>query len=293
MRTKSHAFTLIELLVVISIIALLVGILLPALGAARESARGLVCQTHVKNLTTAFVAYGADNNGWWPSWATGAFSDPLNETMGAWIPSGGIQSASGTKPYPVDLADGSLWNYTPDYNVFECPSDPNAHLSSGLSYTVSNHLYRNVRQNFYAQTSMEPSIEVVTAKGKAHYPQSDKIVEPSNFIYILDEGGPAEDANLPGGVSNIGVNDGYFENLYSDLPGGNPSVGGADKTKWYHSDGSAFGFGDGHGEIRKRTDEEIYKWRSGQLVGPSQNRRFEYGRIWDPAAMAPRIPGQP
>ena len=83
-RTK--AFTLIELLVVISIIALLVGILLPALGAARETARGVVCQTNMKNLSTAFVAYGTDNNGWWPSRASGFTSDPRNEELGAWIP---------------------------------------------------------------------------------------------------------------------------------------------------------------------------------------------------------------
>ena len=60
---SGRGFTLIELLVVISIIALLIGILLPALSSARETARGVVCQTHMKNLSTAFAAYAADNQG--------------------------------------------------------------------------------------------------------------------------------------------------------------------------------------------------------------------------------------
>ncbi len=60
-RTGRRGFTLIELLVVISIIALLVGILLPALGAARETARSVVCLSNTKQLGTGFFAYATDN----------------------------------------------------------------------------------------------------------------------------------------------------------------------------------------------------------------------------------------
>ncbi len=60
-RTARCGFTLIELLVVISIIALLVGILLPALGAARETARATVCLSNTKQLGTGFYAYATDN----------------------------------------------------------------------------------------------------------------------------------------------------------------------------------------------------------------------------------------
>ncbi|QDU70560.1 type II secretion system protein [Mucisphaera calidilacus] len=56
-----RGFTLIELLVVISIIALLIGILLPALGAARDTARRLQCSTNVRTLMGASVAYAFDN----------------------------------------------------------------------------------------------------------------------------------------------------------------------------------------------------------------------------------------
>ena len=56
-----HAFTLIELLVVISILVLLVALLLPALGAARERGRRTVCMANLRTLGQAITIYASDN----------------------------------------------------------------------------------------------------------------------------------------------------------------------------------------------------------------------------------------
>ena len=61
-RTSHRAFTLIELLVVLAVIALLMGILIPALQRVKEGSRDVVCKSNLRSIGLGITAYLQDND---------------------------------------------------------------------------------------------------------------------------------------------------------------------------------------------------------------------------------------
>ncbi|QQE13249.1 DUF1559 domain-containing protein [Planctomycetota bacterium] len=111
---SEEGFTLIELLVVISIIALLIGILLPALGAARDSARQMACLSNLKQVSIATYTYTTTNDGYFP---------PYSETLYNNAKTSGIPYLSGNDKNSLSWAGLVSYLQDLDYNTFGCPCD--------------------------------------------------------------------------------------------------------------------------------------------------------------------------
>jgi len=124
---RRRAFTMIELLVVMGIIVLLIAILMPALGKAREAANAVTCSSHIKNLTNAFLLFANDHNNHLPgtrrTWRGGDkdldHQDWLFGIYSAWD-----EYPGNTMMQRIDCAPqyGTIWPYVKDYNVYKCPS---------------------------------------------------------------------------------------------------------------------------------------------------------------------------
>ncbi|NOG54633.1 MAG: prepilin-type N-terminal cleavage/methylation domain-containing protein [Planctomycetes bacterium] len=256
-RVPARGFTLIELLVVISIIALLIGILLPALIHARELGRTSVCAAHQNQIGIALNMYVADNKDYMPREGSthvpsvNRYHHPWPRLLIKYVYK--LPEPNMSNPDHRDWDSGvNKVHYFDNAEVFRDPSHPNKkhpvqYVVNGIMLTDQGRQYQNGRH---------PTCQIT------------EFMRPADAMYLTAFADDADDSifNQQQGYWR-GIDDWYdvFMEVHINGPEENSNNWGGNvariKSDRHGAVGSNALFADSHVELRQRdTLKELESW---------------------------------
>ena len=252
-----RAFTLIELLVVIAIIAILAGMLLPALSKSKAKAHGIMCMNNTKQIMYAWLFYAEDNN------------EKLVHAYGdrGWMGTSSLDFDPNNRSnwdIKQDIQKSPLWPSLNTANVFKCPADRS-------TVKVGNTIYPRVRSmsmNAWVGGNNGVHTWFGGPEWRMYLKTSDFIDPgPSSTWILLDE---REDS----------INDGFWVTMMPGYPDPAKTIM-VDYPASYHNRAAGFAFADGHSEIHKWIDNRTMPiLKKGQQLSLNQPQPNNKDVLW-------------
>jgi prepilin-type N-terminal cleavage/methylation domain-containing protein len=241
---QRRGFTLVELLVVIGIIAVLIGVLLPTLGKARDAANRSACLSNIRQLSNAWIMYANDNKGNLVFAENDSVDNPSNkDKRDGWVIDVQGDPTANTR---ASIQKGLLWKYVPAADAYRCPASID--LNHFRSYSINTCMNGTplLFLPLYYESGVPPGFDlpIITKLNR---------VKPDRLVFIEEYD---ERADFNQGSFLQFKNPNQF--FWGDIPA------------FFHKTGTVISLGDGHAEYKIWADRRTFKAKRAPDPGSNQ-----------------------